>query len=396
MTGKDLFMLQRSPILQLRDAADNPVIGFRGTFEVRKTGGEDATQLGIGDKMAYFTGGTQIALPRIFFTSAIERDSNLYLLFRSSCCSLLSEVSDDVRSSNMSLSAASTGIRIAVMGHVNGSIVRAGEPFSIIATAVANDGGTAHGFHGNVALDAPLTTKGQSGLLTILQSGTLVARAQHGVAHFDDLVMRSMETIDAVVTGFPVGYFLPQLQSAAASFTSTVGKGTFISIVQQPGDTTGGIAFTSQPTLQVVDKAGNTAIPFISTTISAVLQRASGSVLSSSNGKLLGSLTVQCNALTGVCAYSNLKIDKTGRYFLTFTSSTASQVDGLQTNGVFSDVFEVGIGAIATVISVQTPKLSTGGIQFSIQPVSAVTDAGGNWVYSTTQQVSVALMSIFS
>ena len=136
MTGKDMFTLQRPPILQLRDAAQNPVIGFRGTFEVRSTGGDISTQLAIGDRMSFFAGGSRIILPGIFFTSQQQRDEMLFLLFRSSCCSLLSQVSDDVRSSNLSLSAAPTGIRITVIGHINGSIVRAGESSNIFFTVM--------------------------------------------------------------------------------------------------------------------------------------------------------------------------------------------------------------------------------------------------------------------
>lgn len=136
MTGKDMFTLQRPPILQLRDAAQNPVIGFRGTFEVRSTGGDISTQLAIGDRMSFFAGGSRIILQGIFYTSQQQRDDMLFLLFRSSCCSLLSQVSDDVRSSNLSLSAAPTGIRITVIGHINGSIVRAGESSNIFFTVM--------------------------------------------------------------------------------------------------------------------------------------------------------------------------------------------------------------------------------------------------------------------
>ena len=136
MTGKDMFTLQRPPILQLRDAAQNPVIGFRGTFEVRSTGGDISTQLAIGDRMSFFAGGSRIILLGIFFTSQEQRDDMLFLLFRSSCCSLLSQVSDDVRSSNVSLSADPTGIRITVIGHINGSIVRAGESSNIFFTII--------------------------------------------------------------------------------------------------------------------------------------------------------------------------------------------------------------------------------------------------------------------
>jgi len=390
MTGKDVFMLQRSPILQLRDSANNPIIGFRGTFEVRSTGGDFSTQLGVGDKMSFYAGGTRVQLPGIFFTTQAQRDANLYLLFRSSCCSLLSQVSDDLRSSNLSLSGASTGIRVTVQGHINGSIIRAGEPFSIIATAIAADGETAFGFSETVVLDDTLTARGPSGLLTVLQSGALEARAQNGVAQFD-LVMRQVRTFEStLVIGYPLGYFVSELHSGTSKFISIVGAPSSVSIVQQPSSATGGLALVLQPVLQVVDKAGNAAIPIAGATLTAVLHRASGSVLGSSNGKLLGTVTVQCSTTTGRCAFINIAIDKTGRYFLSFSSSSTASADGINADGVFSHIFEVLIGSIATVSSIQTPAQSTGGIQFAIQPVSAVTDAGGNWVYQTSKRIQLA------
>jgi hypothetical protein len=393
-TEKDVFMLQTPPKLQLRDSANNPIIGFRGTFEVRRTGGHVSTVLGVGDKMSFFAGGTQVTLRNLFFTTQVTRDANLYLLFRSSCCSLLTQVSDDLQSSNLSLSSAPTGMRVLIQGHVNGSIVRAGEPFSIVATAVADDGLRAYGFRGNVALDTVITSKDPSGLLSILKSGPLVAQAQDGIAHFNQMVMRKLGNFEASVTGFPIGYFLSQRQSPPAQFKSIKGSGTAIAIVQQPRGSSGGKTFVSQPIIQIVDGSGNPAIPRMTTSLTAQLQRAPGSAISSSNGNLLGTVTVQCNAVTGQCAFANLAVDKTGRYLLAFTSSSSSLENGVQTSGVLSEIFDIQIGTIATVISVQTPEKSTGGIQFSVQPVAAVTDAGGNWVYSTSQQVSLPPLSL--
>jgi hypothetical protein len=391
-TEKDIFVLQTPPKLQLRDSANNPIIGFRGTFEVRRTGGDVTTVLGVVDKMSFFAGGTQVTLPNLFFTTQVMRDTNLHLRFRSSCCSLLSQVSDDLMSSNLSLSSAPTGIKVEIQGHVNGSIVRAGDPFSIVATAVADDGLRAYGFRGNVVLDPVITSKDPAGLLTILKSGPLVSQAQDGVATFNQMVMRQLGNFEAAIIGFPVGYFVPRLQSAAAQFKSINGSGTTIAIVQQPGGASGGAIFASQPILQVVDQSGNPTVPLTTTSLTAQLQRAPGSAMGSSNGNLLGTVTVQCRDDTGLCTFANLHVDKTGRYLLAFSSSSSSLSNGVRTEGVHSAIFEIQIGAIATVISVQTPELSTGGIQFSVQPVAAVTDAGGNWVYDTSQQVRLSVI----
>lgn len=198
------------------------------------------------------------------------------------------------------------------------------------------------------------------------------------------------DKVNASVTGFPVGFFISQMQSAAAGFKCVAGTGTSISIILQPSNIAGGLTFTSQPMVQVVDKAGNVAFAARPTTLTAVLRRAAGSVWSSSNGKLLGNPQSVCSVLTGVCAFSSLGVDRTGTYLLSFTSSSASEANGLDPAGVFSDVFQVLIGAATTTIAVHMPEKSTGGILFSIQPVAAVTDAGGNWVYSATQEVQLA------
>ena len=388
MTGLDAYWIQTEPILQLRDVSGNPVVGFRGTFEVRKSGGHPDTQLGVGYRMSFFAGGAQVRLPGIFLTTQRYRDRDLKLLFRSSCCSLLSQVSDDMVSTNLSLSQAPSALRVTVNGQVNGSVLQAGESFDLVATAVAADGEPAYGFQGLVMLREPLSATDAAGQLVTLKSGAVMARARDGVARFDGMIMRQVGQYDAVAQGFPVGFFVPQLSSVFAKFRSEVGLGTAISIVRQPGGATGGDKLTPQPEVQIVDKAGNAALPAKFVILTAVIHSAPDSLPVLPAGELVGTNTGSCHDITGVCSFLNLKINKAGRYVLSFTSSTSSSADGVQTEGVISEVFEVRTGPVATVIAVQTPKLSTGGIQFGIQPVSAVTDAGGNWVYSTSQQVS--------
>lgn len=389
MTGLDAFWIQTAPVLQLRDASGNPVVGFRGTFEVRKSGGDADTQLGVGYRMSFFAGGAQVRLPGIFLTTQHDRDRDLKLLFRSSCCSLLSQVSDDMVSTNLSLSQAPSALGITINGQANGSVVQAGESFNLVVTAVAADGEPAYGFQGLVMLREPLSATDAAGQLVTMKSGAVIARARDGVARFDGMIMRQVGQYEAVAQGFPVGFFVPQLESAFAKFRSEGGLGTAISLVRQPGGATGGDKLTPQPEVQIVDKAGNAALPAQRTILTAVLHSAPDSLPGMPAGKLVGTKTgLECHPITGICSFLNLKIDKAGRYVVSFTSSTSSSADGVQTEGVISEVFEVRTGPVATVIAVQTPELSTGGIQFGIQPVSAVTDAGGNWVYSTSQQVS--------
>ena len=370
-TGKDLFVLQSAPVLQLRDAAGNAVVGFRGTFEVRSSGGDATTQLGFGNKMSFHAGGSRVTLREIFMTTQKSRDLGISLLFRSSCCSLLSQVSDDIRSSTLNLSGAATGMQVSIH-----SSITSGEPFSIVATAVAQDGGTAYGFQGRVAITLPLASEG------FVHTGA--KQAQNGMARFDNLVMTHIGKFKAELTGFPIGYFTPELQSSQVEFDVVLGTGSRLRVFQQPGGATGGLSFASQPVVQVVDKADNYVGSTPHTiTVTAVLHRAPGSAPASSNGKLLGTNPREC--AVGMCYFFDLAVDKTGRYYLSFAGS-----HGIVSDGVFTHEFEVQTGAVATVNAVQSPALSTGGIQFPIQPVVAVTDAGGNWIYSSTQQVEVA------
>ena len=76
-------MLQSAPVLQLRDAAGNAVVGFRGTFEVRSSGGDATTQLGFGNKMSFHAGGSRVTLRGIFMTTQKSRDLGISLLFLS-------------------------------------------------------------------------------------------------------------------------------------------------------------------------------------------------------------------------------------------------------------------------------------------------------------------------
>jgi len=156
--------------------------------------------------------------------------------------------------------------------------------------------------------------------------------------------------------------------------TISVGPATHLGFIDQPANSTGGIAFPTQPRVAVQDAGGNsvtTAMGNITLTItqpSAVLTCATSNVRA-----LVGGVT---SAFTG-CA-----INKAGT---TYTLVAADDDVGILPTT--SNPFAITIGPAAKLAFVTSPNDSTGGIAFTIQPRVAIQDAGGNLVIASQRSV---------
>jgi hypothetical protein len=156
--------------------------------------------------------------------------------------------------------------------------------------------------------------------------------------------------------------------ATSTSLTITPGAATKLVFTTSPSNSTGGIAFGTQPVLTVQAAAGNT------------VTSSTAPVTLSISGAALTCTANPSSASSGVSTFAGCNIDKAGTYTLTAASS------GL-TSAVSSSV-TITVGSAAKL---GTTSLSNGVINtnFGTQPVVAVQDAGGNTM--STSSVAVTL-----
>lgn len=186
-----------------------------------------------------------------------------------------------------------------------------------------NAGGSVLTGDNTTVVTAAITTgTGTSGAVL---SGTLTAQASAGVVSFGGLM------IDLAGTGYSLTFTATGFTSANST-TFNVGTpqtATQLAIITQPGGAAPGVAFTSQPIVEIRDASG--AIVTGATHFVAV------SLNGGSGGTLSGTLIVQ--AVSGTATFTNLSINQAGTgYSLTFsavnlTSATSTNFDVLSTPG---------------------------------------------------------------
>jgi hypothetical protein len=196
-------------------------------------------------------------------------------------------------------------------------------------------------------------------------SGTTTVTVVAGVATFTGL------SINKAGTGYTLGATSVPLTSATSStFNITPGTPTQLAFTTSPSNSTGGVAFGTQPVVTVEDADGN---PVTSDTSNVTL--AITAVTPATGGP--GALT--CTAITvaavaGVATFAGCKIDTAGTlYRLTATDGTFTSVN--------SATFNITNPATKVVFTT-SPSNSASGSVFAGQPVVTVEDAGGNPVTS--------------
>jgi signal peptidase I len=161
--------------------------------------------------------------------------------------------------------------------------------------------------------------------------------------------------------------FTGQTQSLASNWTYAAAKpGVRLAFTTQPAATaTGGVAFTRQPVVSVLDAAG--AVTTTTKSVTLALTNAAGAAFA-------------CSALpvvstSGVASFAGCSITKSGTYTLTATAS------GLTSAASSSIVVSVGPAAALRFVAV--PGATAATAPFSVQPIVEVVDAGGNRTTST-------------
>jgi signal peptidase I len=235
----------------------------------------------------------------------------------------------------------------------------AGTAFGTQPVVSVQDGGgnTVTGSAASVTLT--ITTAGGA---TLTCSANPV-NASSGVATFAGCSINKTGTYTLTATSSGL------TSAVSTSLTITPGAATKLIFTTSPSNSTGGIAFTTQPVVTVQDGAGNTV-----TTSTAP-------VTLSITGATLACAVNPNNAVSGAATFAGCNIDKAGTYTLTATSS------GL-TSAVSAGV-TITVGAAAKLGFTTQPSKGVINTNFGTQPVVAVQDAGGNTV--TTSSASVTL-----
>ena len=174
------------------------------------------------------------------------------------------------------------------------------------------------------------------------------------------------------------------LHAADGAFTATsnsvaitVGSAAKIGFTASPNPSTGGTAFTNQPTVAVQDLGGNTVTTGVSGVTLTITQPSSpaSAALTCTNASPLPTVA-------GVATFTGCKIDLAGTY-------TLHAVDGAFT--ATSNSFGITVGTAAKLAFTTSPGASSTNTAFSAQPIVKVEDLGGNVVVSDTSSVALQI-----
>ncbi|MBS4029238.1 MAG: T9SS type A sorting domain-containing protein [Ignavibacteriales bacterium] len=164
----------------------------------------------------------------------------------------------------------------------------------------------------------------------------------------------------------------------SSSFTISVGPAAKVAFTIQPGNGNGGSNLSIQPVVTVQD-AGNNSVTSATNliTLSIGTNPSGGSLSSDANPQ---------SAISGVAAFSGVKIDKSGIGYTLVASAT-----GL--TSVTSNSFTISVGSAARLKFKTQPGNGIGGSNLSTQPEVQVEDLGGNIVTSSSHAITLAISS---
>ncbi|UZX02127.1 hypothetical protein F8G81_05460 [Arthrobacter sp. CDRTa11] len=161
--------------------------------------------------------------------------------------------------------------------------------------------------------------------------------------------------------------------ATSATFTIAGGNPTKLAFTTNPANSTGGIAFPTQPAVSIQDDAGNTTTSTASVTLN----------ITTPGGAVLACTSNPKAATAGVAAFTGCAMNKAGTYTLTATS-------GSLTTAVSSS-FTISVGPATHLVFTTQPAGASVNTAFTTQPVVTVQDAGGNTVTGSTAAVTLAI-----
>jgi hypothetical protein len=186
-----------------------------------------------------------------------------------------------------------------------------------------------------------------------------------------------------------VGYTLVATATGLTSATSALfDVADRLAFTTQPAGATGGVAFTTQPVVAVRAGASATAIHDGATSVTLSIKSGTGAV--GATLTCTGGLSKTVTA--GVATFSGCMIDKASPtspatpYVIVATASSLTSAE--------SSTLAVTVGPATKLVFSAQPASATAAQPFAIQPIVAITDAGGNTVTtgaSATKSVALAI-----
>jgi Big-like domain-containing protein len=335
----------RQPVIQLRDAANNPVAqaGVLVTASIQTGGGT------LGGTATVATSSSGAASFSNLSISGAVGDRTLlfaapgYVSVSSGSITLTAGPATQLSISTQPSSSAQSGVAFAQQPVI---LVRdaSNNPVGgvVVSAAIASGGGTLGG--------TASATSGSNGLASFTNlsiSGTAGSR-----------------TLSFAATG------LAPVVSAAISVTSPP---TQLSITTQPSSTAqAGVAFAQQPVILVRDAANNPVSGIVVT-----------AAIASGGGTLSGTATATSSA-SGSAAFTNLSISGTvGARTLSFSATGVPSVASGNINLTAGPASQLSI-------TTQPSSSATSGTAFPRQPVLLVKDASDNPVSGVVVTASIA------
>jgi hypothetical protein len=222
-----------------------------------------------------------------------------------------------------------------------------------------------------------------------LQSGTTASLTASALNHSGKVLSGQVATWSSsdptiasvsggVVTALLVGTASITAQVGGVSsppvpVTVSAGAPSQLGVRTNPGGAASGIAFSTQPVVEIRDAAGN-VVPTSALSVTAAI--------ATGGGTLSGTATV--NATAGVATFSALTITGlTGPRTLTFTAAGVSAVS--------SASFALTFGNASQLTLATAPVVGTAYAPFTTPAVVNAVDASGNLVTSYTQPVTVSI-----
>ncbi len=335
--------ISQQPALVLKDAGGNTVTGDNGsTVTVSLTTPGTATLSGtktvaVQNGIATFTDlkvdkiGTYTLSPISSLAGVTETDSAAFTISEGSAVSLEWQTQP---------------------GNGTGGTVLAQQPVLVLKDA----GGNVVTGDSSSTVTVNLTTASGAAL-----SGATTVTVLNGAAVFTDL---KVDKIGAYTLS-PVSSLPGVSETDSNSFTISVGSAATLEWQTQPGNGTGGTAFTQQPVLVLKDAGGNTVVGDSGSTVTV-------SITTPGTATLYGTKTVTVQ--NGVATFKELKVDKSGIY----TLSPVSSLPGVSKTD--SNSFTISVGPAVTLEWQTQPGNGTGGTALAQQPALVLKDAGGNTV----------------
>ncbi|MCC6574451.1 MAG: hypothetical protein IT462_11735 [Planctomycetes bacterium] len=223
-----------------------------------------------------------------------------------------------------------------------------------------------------VNIDVAIANNPGSGTL----SGTVSKTPAAGEVTFFGLI------IDKAGLGYTLHFTSGALIAVSGSFDVYVGPATRLGVVQQPANSTGGIALPMQPVIHVQDNGGNLIVGDTTSIIEVSITAGSGDAGAMLSGGLIVSVA------GGVASFSNLAINVASAtpYTLTFVTTTLPAY-----TPTTSASFIISVGPAARVGLVTQPGLATMAVPFVQQPVAQIQDFGGNLIAGSSALVTAML-----